>query len=184
MAKLDYQYLSKLTAWAKEGDSDAFAELYAATFQQQYALAYRYLKDPYLAQDALQETYIIALKNIHTLKDSKLFVSWLNQINFRVCFSIYEKQKRYNNESTVPSELHSQQDSAESPEDCIVRIDQQDYLRKKIQELPELEAQAIILKYYYDMKLDEIAARINVSRSTVKRYLSSGKAKLERILNP
>lgn len=184
MAKLDYQYLSKLTAWAKEGDSDAFAELYAATFQQQYALAHRYLKDPYLAQDALQETYIIALKNLHTLKDSKLFVSWLNQINFRVCFGIYEKQKRYNNEPAVPNELYPQQDSVESPEECIIRIDQQDYLRKKILELPELEAQVIILKYYYNMKLDDIAARMSISRSTVKRYLSSGKAKLERTLRP
>ena len=51
------------------GDSDAFAELYAATYQRLYHFAYHYLKDEYLAQDALQETYILVLKNIHSLKN-------------------------------------------------------------------------------------------------------------------
>lgn len=86
MAELDYDYISTLVSRARTGDSDAFAELYAATYQKEYRFAYNYLKDEYLAQDALQETYILALKNLYTLRDSKLFISWLNQINFRVCF--------------------------------------------------------------------------------------------------
>ena len=74
MAELDYDYISTLVSRARTGDSDAFAELYAATYQKEYRFAYNYLKDEYLAQDALQETYILALKNLYTLRDSKLFI--------------------------------------------------------------------------------------------------------------
>ena len=89
MAELDYQYLANVVKRAQAGDSDAFAELYAATYQKQYRFAYSYLKDEYLAQDAVQETYISVLKGLGKLKDPRLFVSWLNQISFRVCFFLH-----------------------------------------------------------------------------------------------
>ena len=98
MASLDYQYLAQLVKRAQMGDSDAFAELYVATYQKQYQFSYRYLRDEFLAQDALQETYILALKNITTLRDPTVFVSWLNQINMRVCFDMYRKQRMYETE--------------------------------------------------------------------------------------
>ena len=94
MAELDYQYLANVVKRAQAGDSDAFAELYAATYQKQYRFAYSYLKDEYLAQDAVQETYISVLKGLGKLKDPRLFVSWLNQISFRVCFQIQKRQIR------------------------------------------------------------------------------------------
>lgn len=98
MSALDYNYIADLVVSAQGGDSDAFAELYAATYQKQYHFAYSYLKDEYLAQDALQETYIIAFKELSKLHDPMLLVAWLNQINFRVCYQLYRKQKRYTSE--------------------------------------------------------------------------------------
>ena len=96
MSALDYNYVADLVSRSQTGDSDAFAELYAATYQRQYHFAFCYLNDEYLAQDALQETYILALKNIMKLKDPSLVIAWLNQINFRVCYNLQKKQHRYN----------------------------------------------------------------------------------------
>ena len=45
MAKLDYNYIESLVEMAKDNDSNALAELYAATYQVQYAYSYHYLKD-------------------------------------------------------------------------------------------------------------------------------------------
>ena len=45
MADLDYNYLAELVLRAQEGDSDSFAELYLATYQQQFRFSYRYLQD-------------------------------------------------------------------------------------------------------------------------------------------
>lgn len=181
MAELDYQYIATLVKKARSGDSNAFAELYAATFQKEFRFAFNYLKDEYLAQDALQEAYITAFKNLHKLRDTTLFVSWLNQINFRVCFSFQKKQTRYRIEMSNYLNINAGEtihaDDA-SLEELVVKVDQDEYIMKKVLELPATESQAIIMKYYQDMKLEDIAKVMEVSRSTVKRYLSNGRDKL------
>ena len=92
MAKLDYKYITRLVTQAQSGNSDAFAELYAATYQETYAFAYNYLEDEYLAQDALQQTYIQSLREIRTLPDPTLFLAQLQQITYKTCFSMHRKQ--------------------------------------------------------------------------------------------
>ncbi len=183
MAELDYQYLANVVKRAQAGDSDAFAELYAATYQKQYRFAYSYLKDEYLAQDAVQETYISVLKGLGKLKDPRLFVSWLNQISFRVCFQIQKRQTRFDAETslyqdTAPTLL----DQSRDPERQVIHIDEKEYLVKQILNLPFSESQAITLKYINNMTLDDIADMMDISRSSVKRYLASGKKRLSKIL--
>lgn len=195
MSALDYSYMADLVVRAQSGDSDAFAELYAATYQKQYHFAYSYLKDEYLAQDALQETYIIALKDISKLKDPMLVVAWLNQINFRICFQLHKKQKRYDAEMNVYGERDSSDPDApassradshpspasDNPEEMVVRVDSREYIMNQILKLPFTEAQVIILKFYRNLKHDEIATLMDISRSSVKRYLNSGKAHLAKV---
>lgn len=182
--ELDYTYLAELVNHARNGDSDAFAELYAATYQKEYRFAYHYLKDPYLAQDALQETYITALKNLHKLKDSMLFVSWLNQINFRICFNMHKKQHRYAEELSdyINSHMAAKPSLAYTPEEEIVHVDEQEYIMKKILGLPFTESQVILMKYYENMKLEEIASVLEISTSSVKRHLAKGREKLGKSL--
>ncbi|MCI9327376.1 RNA polymerase sigma factor [bacterium 1xD8-48] len=194
MATLDYNYVADLVVNAQTGDSDAFAELYAATYQRQYHFAYTYLKDEYLAQDALQETYIIALKNLSKLKDPMLLIAWLNQINFRVCFHLQKKRKRYDAELIDYDSTDEETDSIQTdlaphmtqrninPEDLVVRIDSKEYIMNQILKLPFTESQVVILKYYQELKVGEIARLMDISRSSVNRYLSSGKTHLEKIL--
>lgn len=188
MEPLDYKYIATLVMRAQTGDSDAFAELYAATYQREYYFAYRYLKDEYLAQDALQETYILALKNLTRLKDPTLVISWLNQINFRVCYNMNVKQKRYNQEmetsSAVINNIRSDHgnEGTGSPEDAVIYVDSQEFLINEILKLPFTESQVILLKYYKEMKLDEIALLMDISKSTVKRYLNTGREHLAQAL--
>lgn len=158
MATLDYNYVADLVVNAQTGDSDAFAELYAATYQRQYHFTYTYLKDEYLAQDALQETYIIALKNLSKLKDPMLLIAWLNQINFRVCFHLQKKRKRYDAELIDYDSTDVETDSIQTdlaphmtqrninPEDLVVRIDSKEYIMNQILKLPFTESQVVILK--------------------------------------
>ena len=195
MPALDYSYMAELVVNAQGGDSDAFAELYAATYQKQYQFAYSYLKDEYLAQDALQETYIIALKEITKLKDPMLLVAWLNQINFRVCFQLHKKQKRYDAEmrgyyddteegnkmALAMSQAEMSPSSDGNPEDMVVRVDSREYIMNQILKLPFTEAQVIILRFYRSLKYNEIADLLEISQSSVKRYLRSGKEHLAGI---
>lgn len=186
---LDYDYLAKLVRRTQTGDSNAFAELYTATYQKQYRFTYQYVKDPYLAQDILQDVYILVLKNIHTLKNPRLFVSWLNQINFRICYDVCQKRVRHEQELQLAERLNTEdlgnptmEHDIKNPAQEVEERIQQAELMSHVLSLHPNEAQAIIMKYYNDMSLEEIADAMNCSRSTVKRRLAKGRRELEKKL--
>ncbi len=182
MENLDYKYLGDLVVKAQHGDSNAFAELYAATYQKQYRYSYRYLKDEYLAQDALQETFIQVLRNINRLRDPELFIAWLGRINFRVCYDMKKKLGSGGMVEEGIAEIEGIHSQEGRPEEEAVEVDSRKYIMEQIMSLPVTESQAIIMRYYQNMQLDEIADQLNVSRSSVKRYLKAGKEHLERLL--
>ena len=183
MANFNHDYIGNLVMRAQADDSDAFAELYALTYQHIYNYAGHYLRDPFLAQDAMQETYVSALKNIRKIKEPTLFVAWLNQICFHVC---YDMRKRDDSGyDTISGELleilkdeHIYHDPVTSYEDK----EETTILKKAVAGLPFNEQQVIVMRYYNDMKLEEIASAMGVSRSSVKRYLISGRDRLAQIL--
>lgn len=116
MAELDYDYIAKLVKKTQVGDSNAFAELYAATYKKQYYFTYQYVKDAYLAQDILQEVFILVLKNIKSLKNPRLFISWLNQINFRVCYNVCQQRVRHEQELQLAQNLNPEELTEHNPD--------------------------------------------------------------------
>ena len=137
--ELDYDYLAKLVECTQMGDSDAFAELYTATYQKQYRFAYQYTKDSYLAQDIQFDT-----------SDEKI---------------PYHRCVDYSTES--------------NPEKYALTKDTQQQLINSIYSLPQQFAQPIIMRYYNNMAIDEIADAMDCSRSTIKRRLHKGQKLLE-----
>lgn len=184
MEILDYAYLNDLVVKAQRGSSNAFAELYAATCQRQYAYSCRYLKDVHLAQDALQESFVRALKGIGRLQNPDLFIAWLNQINFRVCYEMQQKRDREIS-GGAPQDLAAAagaQSAYGLPEDEVLAVDNRNYILRQVMNLPLMESQVILMKYYQGMKLEEIGNAMNISRSTVKRCLRTGKKHLQKTL--
>ena len=180
----DYNQLAVFVRRAQAGDSNAFAELYVATYQQQYRYAYKYLKDEHLAQDALQETFIQALRNIRTLQNPRLFVAWLNRINFRICYDMTKKLHMDQVDHQYQGdEIQNLSDEKAGPDEEVVEVDSQKYIMSQVMNLPLTESQVILMKYYQNMTLDEISDALSISRSTVKRSLKSGKERLGRSLS-
>ena len=167
MASLDYRYIAKLVVSAQQGSSDALAELFAATCQKQYRFAYRYLPEEYLAQEALQDTYIQAFKDLPSLKDPRLFLSRLSQLEYMICYRMLRKQ----------------QDAQYIPDEEIISIEGNDYTVRRIMTLPFTEAQVVLMHYSDHMTDREIADLLDISRGTVKRHLISGRKRLRAILH-
>ena len=69
-----------------------------------------------------------------------------------------------------------------TPEAEIVEVDSRKFILDQVMSLPILESQAILMRYYQNMTIDEIATVLNVSRSTVKRHMKSGKTRLKKLL--
>lgn len=181
--RYDYDRLSLLVNQSKAGDSSAFAELYTLTYNHVYNYALNYLRDPYMAQDAVQEIFIVTLRNLKQLKDPQLFVAWLNQISFHVCYRLQQKSA---NSSTVADLDQLSQltvtDYDAIPESHVLKKDTLSVLKDAVESLPPLQKQTVYLRFFRNMKLEEIANTLEISRSTVKRSLASAKEKLRHYL--
>ncbi|MCR4764516.1 MAG: sigma-70 family RNA polymerase sigma factor [Lachnospiraceae bacterium] len=181
----DYAYMAKLVEASQRDDSDAFAELYALTYNKVYNYCRHYLRNAFAAQDAVQEIYVTALTNIRKLNDPTLFVAWLNQISFRTCYDMTRrKNPGYDMPGTsvfdfLEDEIHEDID----PERTAVRKMETERLRRAIDQLDFRDKQIIILRYYNNMKLPEIASATGASLSTVKRHLLSAQDKLRSLMD-
>ena len=179
----DHNLIAQLVLRAQAQDSDAFAELYGMTYNKVYNYACYYLKDIHLAQDAVQEVFISALKNLHKLNDPLLFVAWLNQIAFHVCYDISEKRNSgYGVIEDEILELFTDESPDANPEQSTVISDENYRLKQSILKLPPNEREVITLRFFNDMKIDEIVEATGNSKSTVKRYLASAEEHLKEFM--
>ncbi len=169
MEKLDYEYLASLVQGVQHGSSDAFAELFAATYQKTYRFAFHYLEDEVAAGVALKETYSQALRRIHDVGDPMLFVSWLSQLAFRVCFGM--KQAAGQGEEKEPASSYSRGD-------VLIEIDRKQFLSSRVLGLPSTEGQVLVLYYYHKMSVRSIAKLLEIRAMSVRQHLKSGRNRL------
>lgn len=184
MKELNISYIAGLVLRAKANDSDAFAELYAMTYSKVYNYARHYLRDDYLAQDAMQEVYILALKNLDKLNDPTVFIAWLNRISFNVCYDMSQKLKQGSGQYADPEVLDIIEDEhlSSNPEASYQKKDETLRVNQALEQLPFNEKQVLIMRFYNNMKLEAIADAMDISRSSVKRYIASGQEKLKQLL--
>lgn len=179
MEILDSTYLNDLVTRAQGGSSNAFAELYAATFRTQYARACEDLGDPDQAKEALKEAYTRALKGIGRLQSPDLFIAWLNQIMFRVCFEIAHRQSGEDagdGQSPRPGGILEYSGVEE------IEVDRKKYTVRQVLDLPLIESQVILMKYLRRMGTDEIANLMNLNGREVRHFLRFGKRHLQKML--
>lgn len=80
MAEYDYNYIAASVTKALRGESDAFAELYAATWQEQYLRLYRLFGEKDRTLSALERLYAQALEHLASLRAPRLFPRWLSAL--------------------------------------------------------------------------------------------------------
>lgn len=184
MDKSDIMYISQLVRLAQNNDSNAFAELYALTYKKTYNYARHYLRDDYLAQDALQDIYIHALKNLNKLNDPSLFIAWLNRISFNVCYDMSVKLKTNHAEISNPDVMEQVIDDyiGANPEETALKNDEHKLVHEALNTLPFLEAQVIVMRFFNNMKIDDVADTLDISRSTVKRHIASAEKNIRKYM--
>lgn len=134
-----------------------------------------YLGDAALAEDAMQETFFRAWRQMDSFRGERAQSekSWLMRIAINICHD-YQRSKWNRNVDTGRSldEL-SMGDSSEPMENRLAVLD--------IAALPEKLKQVILLYYYHDMTVREIAKTLGVSPSIVSVRLKKARGILERM---
>ena len=149
-------------------DKDAFAARVTAMQQSLYRVATSYLRDEADRLDAVCEAVARAWEKRGTLRDERLFATWLTRILIRECVNIQRRQRR-----TVPVETLPEQ--AQEDESDTVRS-----LREALETLPQRQRTMVVLHYMEDYDVREVARIMGTTRGAVCAGLSRARDALRR----
>ncbi|MDH5384723.1 MAG: RNA polymerase sigma factor [Candidatus Aminicenantes bacterium] len=173
---------------AKEGNENAFRNLYESNYEMIYRLVYRYMKSPQDAEDVMQETFIKAFKNIQSFdfNINTNFSSWIYQIGVRCSIEHLRKRKSRKLDltdslSTLYKEPEAHDSSPEKSTIAALTIAQ---LKKALHVLSPKQRVIFDLRHMQHLAIKEIAAHIQCSESTVKKHLNRAVSKLRKKLEP
>lgn len=182
----DHGELARLVRRAQRGDSAAFEALYARTAQLQYFVILGKV-GPDAAPDLLQELYLIAWRNLANVKP-KAFVGYLNATARNLCRDYFKRQGGTKapapvEDAALESVAHGRgaeaRSAATDPASLVVGADERARLARALREdLEDRERDVVLMRYYQNMKLGEIAQQTGLSRATVKRAIASALDKL------
>ena len=161
----------------KNGEEKGFNEVYSITHDRIYRMACKMTRTEEEAMDVTQTVYIEVYKNIHTLKASEAFFSWLHGITHNQAMKLSRK-RRDDKEYLVGEDLsgifEAQEsiDTATMPELTADQKATAEIVKGIIDELPVLQKEAVIAYYYDGLKVEEIAEATSCSVNTVKSRLN------------
>jgi len=161
---------SELVSLYINGNEEAFKELLIRHKNRVFTTIHLIVKDRYLAEDLLQETFIKAVTTIKSgrYNDEGKFLPWILRIGHNLAIDTFRRAKRY---PTVlmedGSNVFENMEFAEPTiEDRQVMQDSVNKLKNHIQELPDSQKQVLIMRSYLDMSFKEIADETGVSINT------------------
>ncbi|MBV6716873.1 RNA polymerase sigma factor [Paenibacillus chitinolyticus] len=159
---------------------EAFVHRYHAPLQHYLE---RTLHDPRKAEDLVQEVFVRLLKQLQQQKIPDHIRPWMYRVALNLCRD-YWKSLAYRNEQQLTAEPPEAQDTQPS----VVEIYERQEARKEIigalRSLPEVQKEIVILRFFHDLKLQEITEVLQIPLSTTKTHLYSGLRKLKALLGP
>lgn len=165
---------------AKQGDQKAKEVLYTETCQSVYFLARNMLKSDEDAMDIVHDSYICVFQSLDNIKNAAGFKSYLRTTVANRCKNYLKKKKPlYLSDMTEDgTELELEDTDGVIPGELVGNEDVIECVRRVVESLPEEQRMCVILRYYDEMSLQEIADTLEVSLGTVKSRLSRASKKM------
>jgi len=172
--------IASLVKRAQAGDLDAYAHLVRRYQNMAVGYARSILGDFDLAEDAAQEAFIQAHRDLSALRDPAKFGGWLRTIVFKYCDRIIRSRPAALSLDTAADHAST----AASPFEAVAQNQTRELIRQIIQSLPENERVATVLYYIGDYSHKDIAAFLDVTANTVKTRLFTARNRLrERMMD-
>lgn len=173
--------MNELVSRVISGDKQAFEAIYQATYRQVYYTCMSFLKNEQNAQDIMQDTYITALTHMQQLANPDRILAWLNRIAVNKCKAFLSKNMPEEfREEIIDRDVLEENDNF-LPENYVTNSEKRKIVLEIMQEeLSAVQYQTIILYYYDEMSVSEIATCMNCPEGTVTYRLSSARGKIKR----
>ncbi|MTI80095.1 MAG: sigma-70 family RNA polymerase sigma factor [Firmicutes bacterium] len=153
---------------AVKGDSASFLKLSKQYQNGLYRTAYGMLGNEHDAADAVQETLLKAYRDLNKLRNPQQFKSWFYRILVNRCIDIMRQRQR-----TTPVEEVWIPDTVENNVEASMDISQ------AVSKLDEEHRAVVVLRFFQDMKVNDIALVLNCPVGTVKSRLYRALKKLK-----
>jgi RNA polymerase sigma-70 factor (ECF subfamily) len=150
---------------ARAGDEEAFASLARGVGDRLLAIAYRILRDLGLAEDAVQQTLVLAWRELPALRDVERFDAWLRRLLVNACYRQARNRRRWaTNVRAIPLDEPSRSDDYRA-------VVERDQLERGFRRLPPEQRAVFVFHHYLGLTLAEIAEELGVPLGTVKSRL-------------
>ena len=171
--------IKELVSSAKSGNKKSFDKLYELTHNDVWYNCLSLLKDEENAKDIMQETYITAFLKLDTLKDEEKFCGWVTTIAVNLCKKKLKGKVEYQIDDEVLI-TEAETDELMLPEEYITKVEKRKVLLQIMEDTLSFNQYQTVLMFYFDeMSISEIAQGLEISEGTVKSRLNSSRAKMK-----
>jgi RNA polymerase sigma factor (sigma-70 family) len=162
---------------AQRGDHRAFEQLAMASASRLDVVARLITRDPERASDAVQDTLVRAWRDLPTLRDPDRFEAWLRRLLVHACMDVLRRARRWSVEVEL-ADVHS------GERDITTNVGDRDAIERAYGRLnPDLRA-IIVLHYYQDLTLPDVAEALGVAEGTVKSRLHRALGEMRLAIAP
>jgi RNA polymerase sigma factor (sigma-70 family) len=168
---------SDLISRCKTGDRDAHYRLYKLYSKAMFNVSYRITGREEDAEDALQEGFISAFKNLERYRGDATFGSWLKRIVVNKAINILKKRKH----ETLPEDEQWDVAEEEAPTEYKSELTVE-LVKRSIAKLPDGYRSVLSLYLLEGYDHQEIGEILGITESTSKSQFNRAKNKLKEIL--
>lgn len=171
--------IKELVLSAKNGNKKAFDKLYKLTSNDVWFTCVSLLKDEENAKDIMQETYITAFLKLDTLKDEEKFCGWLTAIATNKSKNKLKGKVEYQIDDEILI-AETETDELMLPEEYINKAEKRKVLLQIMEDTLSFNQYQVVLMFYFnELSIAEIAQALEISEGTVKSRLNSSRAKMK-----
>ena len=182
---MNKEKISEAVERAKNGDKEAFEILYNEFHDKLYFFILKNVKNKEAAEDITQETFLKSMEKISTLEKTENYGTWLHNIAYNKCMDFFrsEKNKSYfDNDEEYETALEdvSLNEPVMLPDDYAINKERQNQLKAVIDELKPDVKSAIILYYYDNLSVKEVAKTLGIKENAAKQKLFAARKKIKQ----
>jgi RNA polymerase sigma-70 factor (ECF subfamily) len=150
---------------AKRGDKEAFTTLVLQLGDRLYSVAYRILRDTTRAEDAVQQTFLIAWRQLPSLRDDSRLEAWFYRLLVNACYAEIRHTRRWQpGLRLVPLDVPS-------VDDAQLSVAHRDELERAFRRLSGEQRAVLVLHHYIGLSGAEIGTALGLSPGTVRSRL-------------
>ena len=169
----------ELVVKARDGDMDAYSDLVRLAHPRLFNVARLILRDSDRAQDAVQDALLLAWRHVRSLRNPDAWDAWLHRLTVRACYRVAKKGRR---QRQFEVNVDPDPATARVP-DASTDVAEREWLMTELGQLDIDRRAVVVMHYYLDLTVDQVADILDIPRGTAASRLYRGLDQLRASLS-